>query len=457
VAKEKVSQELIGLIRLISFFKQLRHKKTQQETGFYFVNELYNLVKYRQCILWLCEGKKVKPFAGSGQVDVSSDAPISQFLSRLLEEKIQQDNISSPPENGEGEEEFVKIKKYSFADFKDLPDRDIKEFIAPHVTSVFLYDSRGLLGGAWIDHNSPVGEMEEAVISDAADALAIQLQHFKKSQSFSVRSLKTSKTLILAAVVIFLLWPVRFSSTGEAEIIAKEIDVISAPFNGLIKEVHVAPNDQVKREDLILSLDKTELSNDYAVSLQKLETAIQKLEKTEREAFQDTTKNAEISILKQEIKLADLEVNYAENRLSLADIKAPNDGVVLFSDKNDLIGKPVQAGQTALILANKKDLELLIRIPVKGMIGINEEIPVEFFLNTDPLKSYKAKIYNISYKPAVDPDGLMTYKARAYLSDEEKIEKIGLTGTAKIYGDRTIMLFNILRRPFIALRNLSSF
>ncbi|MEM6781890.1 MAG: HlyD family efflux transporter periplasmic adaptor subunit [Pseudomonadota bacterium] len=458
MAKGEIKQEIIGLVKLISFFKQLRHKTTLKEVGFFFANDLFNLVKYRQCIVWLYDGKKIKLLCASGQLDTSADSPLAEFLSKLLKKRIAEEGFDVPEEKNEDEEpEFVKFEATSFSDYKDLSEDEIKEFISPHISNIYLYDQQRLLGGVWINNTSPFSEIEEAIIVDASDALAAQLAQLQAKKRLPMQSLKVSKIIILIALFTFLLWPVRFSSTGTAEIIAENVDIVSVPFNGLVKDVFVDPNQSISEGDLLLSLDKTELQNNYNVAVQKLETAQQKLAKTEREAFQDHSKNAEINILRQEIKLAELDVAFTRERLNMSDITAPRDGIALFSDKNDLIGQPTQAGQKVMIVADKNDLELLIRIPVKAMIDVNEDIDAKFFLNVAPLESHTAQIYNISYQPTVDPDGLMTYKARAKLKDADNIGDVGLSGTAKIFGDRTIMLFNLLRRPFIALRNLSSF
>jgi hypothetical protein len=117
-----------------------------------------------------------------------------------------------------------------------------------------------------------------------------------------------------------------------------------------------------------------------------------------------------------------------------------------------LRGKPAQTGEQIMALADPDDSEMLIRIPVDGMITLDQDTPVRFFLNVSPLNSRKAKIETISYQATADHDGLLTYKVRARFDEGGKHPRVGWTGSAKAYGDRTLFAFNILRRPIVTIR-----
>lgn len=49
----------------------------------------------------------------------------------------------------------------------------------------------------------------------------------------------------------------------------------------------------------------------------------------------------------------------------------------------------------------------------------------------------------------MDADGLLTYKIRAAF-DGGEAARIGLTGTAKIYGGRSLLAYSLFRRPLIS-------
>lgn len=457
-----ISKQIQSLIKLISFFKQIRHKDTTEKLGFFFVNDLYNLVPYRQCVLWDYKSGDIHIEAASGLVNIEKNSPLAQFIRDVVKKKLSTTNLINDEDARRGfiaEHGYAHISPLTKEDYEKFSDSDMQEFISPNISLVTLLDQKGVIGGLWIARDKELGDIEHAILEDASDALAEKLLFFGQQRLRWGKNVKPHKKQMALALAfwVFCLWPVRFSITTPAEIVAKDLTVVTVPFNGLIEDVYVSPNMYVEKDDLLFSLEKTRLKNQYALSMQALETAKEKLSKTQREIFTDAKKIPELNILKEEVKLKKLELDYAKDRLDFSDVRAATDGVVLFSDKNDLLGKPARAGEPIMRLANPEDIELLVRIPADSMIEINRDVPIRFFLNTSPLHSHKAHLYNISYQPSPDNGGLLTYKARAKIDDVQAIEKIGLTGTAKLYGAHTIMILNLLRRPFIALRNLTGF
>lgn len=107
-----------------------------------------------------------------------------------------------------------------------------------------------------------------------------------------------------------------------------------------------------------------------------------------------------------------------------------------------------------MMIANPQTLELLVRVPADAMIPLEKNADVSFYANAAPLRAYAGATLNAGYQASADPDGLMTYKLRAQLDSDDDL-RIGWKGTAKIYGEWTILGYSLLRRPLIALRNLT--
>lgn len=456
--RNKVSKEIISLVKLISFFKQLRHKDSLEKTGFFFVNELYNLTHYKQCVFWTYTQDKISIHSASGQIDISNQSPYAQFLKKTIKTLISQ-------EHPNGHHNLDRdIEDVGCAHIVKLSPKNVnpnnEENLSPHTYCIFLYNQDSLIGGAWVEREKTLGEMEKAVLEDASDALANKIQFFshkKKNIFSSILATSRYKKALLGLFLIFCLWPVRFSVTANAEIVAEDAFVVSVPYNGLIADVWVKPNQMVNKGDKLFSLDKTQLESEYALASQELLTAREKLSKTERESFIDPEKRYDINSLKGFIKQKSLELDYAKKRLDKSDITASKDGIALFSDTNDLIGKPLSVGDRVMVVADPEKTELLVKIPAESMIKLNSDVPVKFFLNTSPLKSHKGYIQNISYQAVIGADNQLTYNARITIKDKSAVERIGLMGTAKLYGNRTLMIFNILKRPLSGLRNFITF
>lgn len=459
MVNKTVGKELLLLLKLVSFFKKIRHQHEEKQLEFFLVNELYEIIPYKQCIIWSYNNGKVILRNASGQIDVSQSSPYAQFIIRHIQNTINKEGLKDKDRLDRlfQEESYSKTYKYSLSDYKDYDPNDIKEWASPHSLCLFLRDNQSLIGGIWFERNSEFGSIEMAMLDDIGDAFSERVQTLtQKKASFLKRGgLKGNlKKVILILLGLLCLIPVRHSSSVTVEVVSEDVRAISVPYNGLIKDVHVSPNQRVIEGDLLFSLDKTGLQNEYNIARQELETARQKLEKTERESFGDTTKKSDLKILREQIKRKQVELDYAREKLNFSQVKATEDGIVLFGDRNDLLGQPIQAGQQVMMLADPSQIELLLQIPSENMININREVPVRFFLNIAPLKSHKAMLKTISYKPQKNTNGVFGYSARADIKNVKDIGRIGLTGSGKVYGDRTILIFNILRRPFVSLRNL---
>lgn len=460
MANKKVSGELLLFLKLISFFKKIRHQDNEEQAHFFLVNDLYKIIPYKQCITWAYENNNIILKNASGQVDVSQRSPYAQFIIKHIKNTIENDNLKDAGalEGFFEDESFSAIKSYSLADYNKYDQNDIKQWVSPHSLCLFMRNrNNALMGGIWFERNEAFGSIELAMIGDIGDAYADKLQMFKRSKSLLKKAGAVKgryKKIILGIFILLCLFPVRNSMTVDVEVVSEDVRAVSVPYNGLIKEVLINPNQVVAEGDILFSLDKVQLENNYNLALQELETARKKLEKTQLESFADAAKKSDIRILQEQIKLKEIEVDYSSQRLQSSDVRAEKQGIVLFSDKNDLLGQPIQAGQQVMVLANPKAIELLLRIPSDSMIKINRDVPIKFFLNIAPLKSHKAQIKTISYQPEKNANGVFGYSARADINKIQDIERIGLTGTGKIYGGRTILIVSVMRRPFIALRNL---
>lgn len=462
MSDKKVSKEVMHLVSFLSFLKQLRHKKSLDQIGFYIVNDLYNVVPYRQCLFWEYKAGKIHISSASGQLDVTTDSPYIQTVGRTIRQHIASENLNKKEVVSElfdhqGGAKAFQLNKKDLKVRKDLEAPTEKIATAEHIILAVCYNENQVLGGIWVDRTQPFSNVEMALIEDTSDALSEKLRYIYRSSLSPLKRLRSLKSVggaIFLILLALMFLPVRLSVSAPAEVVSKDIHVIASPYSGMIKDVMVEPNDNVTQGQTLFVLDRTELENEYALAQQKLLTAREKLEKTEREFFRDPARGNEVNVLREQIKLRQLELQYTKELLEQSEIKADRSGVVLFSDVNEIIGQPVQAGTRVMTIADASDLELLVRIPSASMIDLKRASEINFFLNIEPLKTHEANISTISYMASPDEDGLLSYKARANIKSPQDIPRIGLTGNAKLYGEDTILLFNLFRRPLIAMRNL---
>jgi len=458
-----IDPRMQNLLTLITLQKNARHKHRKSELEFLMVNQTFNLIPYRHCVLWHWNGESVSITAASGLVQVDQHGPYAIWLSRMIAKILAEKVLPKKAEIQDGvPESYTSQVVVTPADCGPQEAEEWKKWVSSHALLFALKNSEDkFVRGVWVDRDTPFNEADRAFLDDLMDGYAHALNYFDtedaadKVRGFwkSLFSLSKSNVKRLALVVfLIMLIPVRMSVTAPAEIVARNPYVISVPFDGVIEEIAVMPGQVVKKGDLLVRMDSTYLKNKSEMSARERDTAEIALNKTEREALGDRSKLAEISILRSQVDTKSTESQFARELLARSEIRAERDGVVIFSDVNALRGKPARTGEQIMLLADPQDSELLIRLPVEAMIEINQDVPATFFLNAQPLGFRDATYEDIGYQATQDPDGLMTYKIRAAFDKEGPMPRVGWTGTGKVYGNWTIMAYNIFRRPLVTLR-----
>lgn len=147
-------------------------------------------------------------------------------------------------------------------------------------------------------------------------------------------------------------------------------------------------------------------------------------------------------------------LGYAKGLLSSTDVLAPRAGIVVFEDVFDWVGRPVSIGEKVMVLAKGDQTELELRLPVYDNIGITIDADVRFFSNANPDQPIKAIISHHSYRASTSDLGDVSYRLKAKWenTDHKSTPRIGLKGSAKVYGERKPFILHILRRPLVEVR-----
>jgi len=249
-----------------------------------------------------------------------------------------------------------------------------------------------------------------------------------------------------------LIFPVRISALAPAEISPLEPIPVTAPIEGAVAQFHVPPNSAVKASDLLVSLDDTTLRNRLDVARKTLEVARADLLRASQKAFSDDAGKAELQILKARVDEKTAEAAYAEEMLARIHMRAPLAGIAIYGNADDWIGKPVMTGEKIVTLADPARVGMTIHLPADDAIQLESGGEVKLFLNVSPLFALDGKITQTSYEATLTPDGVLAYTLKAGLDDGGAPPRIGLKGTAKVYGHSVPLIYYVLRRPILQLR-----
>ena len=154
----------------------------------------------------------------------------------------------------------------------------------------------------------------------------------------------------------------------------------------------------------------------------------------------------------ESIKLAKEKTLYQKILLDKTLVTSPANGIAILKDKSLIIGKPFQIGETIMTIADPNKILVEIMVPVKDSITIKRDARVNIYLDSDPLNVLQAKVMKFSYEPEMTSQNILAYRVTAKLIADNIYPRIGLRGSAKIYGDQVRLYFYLFRKPIIFLR-----
>lgn len=446
---DNLKNQLLGLSTLLQLEKEVRDAACEEELGFIMVNETRQLLEYQQAVLWKRHASgRITVQAISGLSQTERNAPFVVWLQGFLKHELKHGHDSP----------------YLITD-DEVPDRyreGWQEWTSGHVLLCPFFDRDGLqLGGLWLSRDMPWGDSEVALADRAGSAYAHAWSSLascrKKGWSSLLASLGTHRVrmLLVLLCVAAMFLPVRQSVLAPSEVVASDPMVVSAPVDGIIKRFHVQPNAQVRAGDLLFSMDDTVLRNRYEVAKKVLEVARVDYLRASQKAFSDEQSKGDMALLRAEMEQKSAEVSYTAELLERIHIRAVRDGTAVFNDPNDWLGKPLVTGVKVLSLADPLDTELKVWLPVEDAISLEPGAKVRVFLNIDPTSPVSAELKQTSYEAEVTQAGVLAFPLQAVFADESRRPRLGLKGTAKIYGEKVSLFYYLMRRPLAALRRMS--
>ena len=236
------------------------------------------------------------------------------------------------------------------------------------------------------------------------------------------------------------------------EIIPKEPNYINSPLNAVAQKIFIENNEAIEINQPIIQLDKTELQNDYELSIQELRIIETELLQAQQSSFNSSEDKALLARLQGQIKLAKEKTLYQKILLDKTLVVSPANGIAILKDKSLIIGKPFQIGETIMTIADPNKILVEIMVPVKDSITIKRDARVNIYLDSDPLNVLQARVMKFSYEPEMTSQNILAYRVTATLIADNIYPRIGLRGSAKIYGDQVRLYFYLFRKPIIFLR-----
>lgn len=431
---------------LLQIEQDVRQADSERAIEFIAANDTWRLLPYRQAVLWRA-GTSLLPTARlvSGLADLAADSPLRQWLDRAIQAVAGQLLPGTP-------------QVLSMAALPADLHAGWQEWMPPTVVAIALPTPSGdPVGGLWLAVEQAPEAAELALLERLSWVYGQSLWAWRQRLpawriwSARLRTRQGRKRLWLIALALALL-PMRLTALAPAEIVGKGAKQIAAPVDGVVAKFLVAPNQKVVAGTPLFTLDDTTVRNRYEVAGKASGVAQADYLRATQKSFSDGASKAELGTLKAKLEEKMAEAQYTRDLLDRIRVDAPAAGVVVFSDPNDWLGKPVQTGERIVQLADPQRVEIAISLSVDDALNLDPGAPVKLYLNVAPLGALDGLLTQASYEPTLLAEGFVAYRLKADLAPGEGTPRIGLKGTAKIYGDWAPLIYHALRKPLSVVR-----
>ncbi|MFC3945529.1 HlyD family secretion protein [Pseudomonas gingeri NCPPB 3146 = LMG 5327] len=428
-AAERVFAQFLDLERLT------RAARTTEQLAYSLVNDGQALFGFRHAALLIAG--KVRAVTGVSSVE--PNAPFVAFVEQAVAQIFKLERAKPAT--------VVPMDAFSASVREDW-----QSLSATQVFWLPLLDHKGeVFGGIWFARDNPWNPSEQVLLAQLGDTYSHAWLALQPRRPWRLRLTRKRQVLLVALALLSLLIPVRQSVLAPAEVVPLAGRVVAAPLDGVVAEFLVKPNQAVKTGDLLVRFESTTLKAQADVAQRALGVAEAELKANAQRAFADAESSSKIDLLAARVEQKRAERDYAAELLKRSEVRAERDGIAVFADAERWTGKPVQTGERLMEIADPSQAELRIELAVGDAIALESDAEVALFLDSDPLQRHSARLERVAYEAQSTAAGQLAYRLDAGFTDSPP-PRIGLRGTAKIFGQRAPLALYLLRRPLAGLR-----
>lgn len=427
---------------LLSLEQGVLATESLTETRFIIANETRKLAPFIQAVLFSGKSdESLRVSALSNISDVDRSTPFVAWAERLAAHvSANAPDASVSPLTPES---LTPALRREWADFAPANLLWVPLFNRVHHRQGVL-----ILG-----RDSSWSPQELALLSHLGCIYAFSLERFHRPSRFNWQQTRTRNLTALTGLALLglSLVPVRLSVLAPAEITPRDAYVVAAPIDGVITKLQVLPNQAVQAGDVLAEMESTDLKGLQDIAARAKDVAQAELKRAQQAAFVDPSRKAELGPLQAQLEMKQREYQLAQSRRQKAALSSDRTGVAVVDDPHAWKGRPVKVGERIMSIADPAKVELTVMVPVKDAIVLEPGSEVRLFLDTDPLNSLPATVQYVVYESTMSGEW-PAYKVRANLAVSVAPPRIGLRGTARIYGQKTSLFYYLFRRPITAAR-----
>jgi biotin carboxyl carrier protein len=198
------------------------------------------------------------------------------------------------------------------------------------------------------------------------DSAAWLARHFSKADA----AFKIGLYVVALGLLSLLLIPIEYNVSAPARLEGSTQRALVAPENGFLQQAYVRPGDHVKANQVMAELADEELKLD----IRRWQSELAQYENTYTAALAQSDR-VQMVVNDSKVQEARTQLALAQQKLDRSHIVAPFDGVIIKGDLKQLLGAPVQRGDTLLTIAPTNSYRLMVDVDERDIadVKLNQE------------------------------------------------------------------------------------
>ena len=348
-----------------------------RQLTFRMLNHTVACCRYDRAVLWSFAGDRARLLGVSGNVAVNRRGPLADEWRRLVATLTDRDvppssapnTSASRPSPGTSSPAHTRPVSYLAADPRRRAHR------------------RRTLAGAL--GRKPVSESDLSRLESLALGYGVAWRSVAPGPR-ALRGITSSRKwliavtlgVVLAMALCFIKVPLRI--VAPCEVVPRDPVSVAAPLQGVIDEVLVLPGSSVRAGDLLAAYDKRVALEELNVARQQVQIIEADLQRVRVLAFTDAGERAEITLLENRLEQEKTRLRVAQHRVDQLDIRAPVAGTLMFADPHEWRGRPVQVGESLMMIVDPARTKLRVWLPEHDNICFDRNHAVTVILDSDP-------------------------------------------------------------------------
>ncbi|MCZ6887226.1 MAG: efflux RND transporter periplasmic adaptor subunit [Gammaproteobacteria bacterium] len=397
--------------------------------------ELHNRFHCERVAIGLYEGENIEIAAVSQQANLDTKTVEARLLVGAMVEACEQDTMIHYPRTGGGlrivEAHEALIGGREHAEVCTIPlcherrmigavlfERSSKSAWSP--LTLELFHQIAVLAAPMVTLRQ---QGEQTLWSRIIAPLRDPLETFLRPRHVLAKCLGIAFSLMLIGAHFL---QVTHNVTADAELVAMERRVITAPMVGYIEAVNFRPGDEVSKGDVLVLLD----ARDLELERTKWNNEIRSADSEFRSAMASRDRK-EMAVTQARQRQAQAQLDLIDQQIARSRIVAPTDGMVLTGDLSQALGAPVERGDTLLEIAPDQGYEAHLLVDERDIPYVAVGQQGTLTLTASPVKEQTFTVQAV-HPIARAVNGLNTFRVEARLSSEPAGLRPGQTGVGKI-------------------------